>query len=349
MRERRPFYMTKFRCIGGDCPDTCCRDWEVVLDEESAAFYRTVPGELGDLLRASMTELDSEPCFYLKDGLCPLLNERGLCRIQLELGEERLSRSCDLHPRFAEEYGSLREWVVSMACPEAARLLLSDPAPVTFVEEQTDEPVSGCNDLDPRLFFSLVSLRKTAYGIVQDRSVDWQTRSARLLSLAEAYQRNLDQHRLARLDGVIQRYAEGRYPQNLSLGTPDWSLLDTLEPINDTWNTLWRQTRDFVPTAEVETAYHQATASWDYQWEHLLMYFLYRYVLKAVNDRQVLPRIRLAVYSVLWLRRMELAQFAHHGWRMETRMDLLHRYSRQVEHSADNLQKLHTILTKTVI
>ena len=30
-------------------------------------------------------------------------------------------------------------------------------------------------------------------------------------------------------------------------------------------------------------------------------------------------------------------------------MDLLHRYSRQVEHSADNLQKLHTILTKTVI
>ena len=79
------------------------------------------------------------------------------------------------------------------------------------------------------------------------------------------------------------------------------------------------------------------------------MYFLYRYVLKAVNDRQVLPRIRLAVYSVLWLRCMELAQFAHHGWRMETRMDLLHRYSRQVEHSADNLQKLHTILTKTVI
>ena len=147
MRERRPFYMTKFRCIGGDCPDTCCRDWEVVLDEESAAFYRTVPGELGDLLRASMTELDGEPCFYLKDGLCPLLNAQGLCRIQLELGEERLSRSCDLHPRFAEEYGSLREWVVSMACPEAARLLLSDPAPVTFVEEQTDEPVSGCNDL----------------------------------------------------------------------------------------------------------------------------------------------------------------------------------------------------------
>ena len=155
MRERRPFYMTKFRCIGGDCPDTCCRDWEVVLDEESAAFYRTVPGELGDLLRASMTELDGEPCFYLKDGLCPLLNAQGLCRIQLELGEERLSRSCDLHPRFAEEYGSLREWVVSMACPEAARLLLSDPAPVAFVEEQTDEPVSPAATIWTRVSFSL--------------------------------------------------------------------------------------------------------------------------------------------------------------------------------------------------
>lgn len=348
MRERRPLYMTQFQCIGGDCPDTCCRDWEVVLDEDTAAFYRTVPGELGQLLRGSMTELDGEPCFYLKDGLCPMLNDRGLCRIQLELGEEHLSRSCDLHPRFAEEYGALREWVVSMACPEAARLLLSDPAPVTFVEEQTDEMVSGCNDLDPRLFFSLVSLRKTAYGIAQDRTVDWQSRAARLLSLAEAYQRNLDQHRLSRLDRVIQRYAERRFP-SCTLATPDWTLLDTLEPINDAWKTLWRQTRDFVPTEELETAYRQATAPWDHQWEHLLMYFLYRYVLKAVNDRQVLPRVRLAVYSVLWLRRMELAQFASKGWSLELRIDLLHRYSRQVEHSADNLQKLHAILTENVI
>lgn len=348
MRERRPLYMTKFHCIGGECPDTCCRDWEVVLDEDTAAFYRTVPGELGDLLRASMTELDGEPCFYLKDGLCPLLNERGLCRIQLELGEERLSHSCDLHPRFAEEYGSLREWVVSMACPEAARLLLSDESPVMFVEEQTDEMVTACNDLDPRLYFSLLSLRKTAYTIIQDRTVDWQTRSARLLSLAERYQRNLDQHRLSRLDGVVRRYAEGRFPA-CTLGEPDWTLLDTLEPINDTWQSLWRQTRDFVPTGDVEKAYEQKTQPYDYQWEHLLMYFLYRYVLKAVNDRQVLPRIRLAVYSVLWLRRMELAQFAHHGWSVDLRIDLLHRYSRQVEHSADNLEKLHTILIDTVI
>ena len=36
MIERRPDYYTQFHCLGGACPDTCCRDWAVVLKDRKS-------------------------------------------------------------------------------------------------------------------------------------------------------------------------------------------------------------------------------------------------------------------------------------------------------------------------
>lgn len=343
LRMLGPF--SEFRCVGGDCPDTCCRDWEVVLDEETAAFYRGVEGPLGEEIRAAMQEMDGEPCFYLRDGLCPMLNEQGLCRIQLELGEEHLSHSCDLHPRFAEEYGALREWCLSLACPEAARLLLSSSAPLTISETVTSEPVTSCNDLDPRLFFSLTAARKTAFALVQDRSVPWQTRLGRLLAFGVSYQKALDHHRLSRLDSITDRYAAGRFPL-LHPGTfPDGAgallaQLLRLEPINQHWPQLLEDALSVRPTEGDRLRFTEATAAQDYVWEHLLFYFLYRYFLKAVEDRKLLPRIQLAAFSVLTVRQLVLHQFCTGELNDDVAVDLIHRFSREVEHSEDNLQLL---------
>ena len=345
MRERRLSYMESFHCVGGACPDTCCRDWEVVLDPETAAYYRTVPGPLGDEIRAAMTELDDEPCFFLRDGLCPMLNDQGLCRIQLELGEEHLSRSCALHPRFAEEYGAVREWCLSLACPEAVRLLLSDPAPLTIAETVTEEPVTACNDLDPRLYFSLVTARKAAFSLAQDRSVPWQLRLGRLLAFGRSFQTALDHHRLGRLDAVTARYAAGRFPPLFPGSNPDAAdrlldQLERLEPINDQWPKILSEARMAPVTAEDRHRFGKAIAQWDYVGEHLLFYYLYRYFLKAVNDRRLLPRIQLAAFSVLVLRQMVLARIAAGGCGEEDLIDIFHRYSREVEHSEDNLNAL---------
>ena len=27
-----PHYYKKFVCIGGDCPDTCCAGWQIMID-----------------------------------------------------------------------------------------------------------------------------------------------------------------------------------------------------------------------------------------------------------------------------------------------------------------------------
>ena len=49
---RQPDYNKMFKCIGGTCPDTCCRDWSIVPDEDALKDYETAPEPLRFLLPA---------------------------------------------------------------------------------------------------------------------------------------------------------------------------------------------------------------------------------------------------------------------------------------------------------
>ena len=40
MKIREPEYYSKFKCIADRCPDTCCRYWQVELDEEAFSTIR---------------------------------------------------------------------------------------------------------------------------------------------------------------------------------------------------------------------------------------------------------------------------------------------------------------------
>ena len=57
-----PDFYPRFRCRAERCRHSCCRGWEIDVDEASAAYYRALPGELGDALRAALTE-DEEGAF----------------------------------------------------------------------------------------------------------------------------------------------------------------------------------------------------------------------------------------------------------------------------------------------
>lgn len=49
-----PAYGKKLKCLAGDCPENCCMEWIIDIDNETAAYYRTVQGEFGDELRKWM-------------------------------------------------------------------------------------------------------------------------------------------------------------------------------------------------------------------------------------------------------------------------------------------------------
>ena len=51
MKIVTPDYYKNFKCIAGECTDTCCAGWDVDVDKESYKQYRRVIGSFGNKLR----------------------------------------------------------------------------------------------------------------------------------------------------------------------------------------------------------------------------------------------------------------------------------------------------------
>ena len=109
MKVYYPEYYHKFQCIAGACPDSCCKDWAVDVDPDAAAYYRTLPGELGDRLRQVLKENEDSAYMEIESGRCPMWREDGLCRIQAAFGHDALCKVCREFPRLSHDYGDFRE------------------------------------------------------------------------------------------------------------------------------------------------------------------------------------------------------------------------------------------------
>ena len=72
MKDFFPAYYDRFRCLAGACPDSCCREWDVDVDPDSAKRYRALPGELGNALRAALTDTEDGTVLTQTSGRCPM-------------------------------------------------------------------------------------------------------------------------------------------------------------------------------------------------------------------------------------------------------------------------------------
>ena len=183
----KPDYYDSFRCLMGACPDTCCAAWDIVIDEQSAEFYRSIPGQTGDLIRSSMrTDEDGDLCFSVDGGHCPLLTQDGLCSIQLQFGEDKVCDTCRSHPRFIEEYGSFKEMSLAASCPASIDLILDhDPC---FLRDRDDEAEFTCEDVDEELLQALLPCRSRAFSLLSREDLPWKTRLSALLSFGSELQ-----------------------------------------------------------------------------------------------------------------------------------------------------------------
>ena len=137
-----PSCYPSFRCIAGECRHTCCRGWEIGIDEQTLAYYRTLPGPLGDDLRSSIDQADDGSASFrlTSNERCPFLREDGLCRVILEAGEDALCDICTMHPRFCHDLRDRTEIGLGLCCEEAVRLVLTWPDPLTLISL---EPCGG--------------------------------------------------------------------------------------------------------------------------------------------------------------------------------------------------------------
>ena len=158
-----------FQCKADQCENTCCQLWTIDIDEPTAERYHSMTGSLGESLRQAITVDDEGSHFIFSKAqpMCPLLNEKGLCKVVLELGEEGLCDTCHMHPRFYKYIEDLELCGVGLSC-EASVELLAQQEPMDFLlftieddhnEFKPEERLTLHNifellafDLDPNLF-----------------------------------------------------------------------------------------------------------------------------------------------------------------------------------------------------
>ena len=193
MKIYTPSYYARFRCLAGDCRDTCCRGWEIDIDPDSYARYLAQPGEIGDRLRAAI-DAQETPHFRLMgaEERCPFLNAQNLCDLYAELGRESLCQICARHPRYIEQYGDFAEMGVGLACEAATRLVLLTRAPMRLSCADGPAPFADADAPDPAVCRALFALRARLFRLLQDRSIPLFGRLAQALTLCQTVQTRLE-------------------------------------------------------------------------------------------------------------------------------------------------------------
>ena len=307
MKIRKPAYFDAFRCIAGACPDSCCKEWDVLVDEDSAAFYRALPGALGDRLRSVLKDEDGETVMTIIDRRCPMWRQDGLCDIQAALGHDALCKTCREFPRLTHDYGDFIEYGLELSCPEAARIILSSPA--DWVEEEV--PGGEC-EYDEEAMASLLRTRDTARALLtEDRSVP-ETLAALLLYGYQA-QDELDGSEELPFDADAALESAAPFAKN---GDADLMVefFRELEILTPQW-----QSRLDAPTP----------GQWSADYLTLARYFVDRYWLQAVSDYDLVSRVKLTVISCLLIRHLG-------GDLLETAQA----YSKEIENDADNVDAI---------
>ena len=308
MTEIYPAYYEAFRCTAGACRHNCCIGWEIDIDATSAARYASLPGEMGERIRAAI-EPGEPPHFRLGDaGRCAMLREDNLCEIQRTLGEGALCDICRDHPRYRVFLPGRTEIGLGLCCEEAARLLLSQTEKVTLCGEVSAAP--------PRETVELLLFRQKLLDTAQDRRFSLGGRMQKILALAGA--------------SLPRRTARA------------WAaFFAALEPLEEEFPEALSRLDGAVDFA----GFHAVSAAWETEYEQLLVYFLLRHLL-ADEGWGVKARAAFAVLNTAMLYALGAATRTEKGAvSFAERVELARLWSANIEYSEENMRAVLDALT----
>lgn len=375
---RKPDYYDEFKCIADKCLDSCCSaGWAIVIDDEAMKKYKSY----GEDVMAQIDETNKIFCQCGRD--CAFLDENKLCKLIIENGEDALCETCAKYPRYFEDYGNVVESMISMSCPEAARIILENEKKDSTVEEVKLEEKYD-DEVNDVLLAGLTMSRKHIFSIIQDRSVSLDIRMKRILHFGnklqklvfnferlgkKVYKKEVAVNFLFKIEKLIK--SESEYWKKC-----DYSVLETqilgmgnfpktidivagLDPITTDWpdairamiETLYLGTDEEYASKKVK--YSEISSEYEYMFEHILYYFTYTYFLGSVYDYYSQGMLKLAMLSVVFIKEMNLARWIKLGEpESMTKEDFMNNlikdvvlYCREVEHSDENLQRIENLLS----
>lgn len=313
MKKYAPDYYKEFRCIAGKCLHSCCIGWEIDIDDDTLEIYKSTKGNLGRRFEENIvTEADGTSHFCLGEKeRCPFLNDKNLCDIYTELGEDALCQICSDHPRFRNYYSDREETGLGLCCEAAGKLILSCKNPVQLIctEDDGEEMLweEECDFLD---------LRDDIFDILQNRS----------------------KHIFRRIEDML-KYCE----TDTAAETPAlWAeIFAGLERLDKSWDILLGELKE----AEKNQLVMPQTEETEIALEQLAVYFVYRHLADSLDDGRLAQRVKFAALSCKMIYWLWAVHYSKTGMlTLDDMVEICRIYSSEVEYSDDNMEQLFDIL-----
>ncbi|QFJ54572.1 flagellin lysine-N-methylase [Pseudobutyrivibrio xylanivorans] len=332
-----------FKCIADKCPKSCCVGWQIMIDEDSIEKYGKASGDFGTRLKNSINY--EEGCFLQNNTRCAMLNETGLCDLHSTLGEDMLCYTCKMFPRHVEEFQDIREYSLSLSCPEVTRMILDPDYEFGIIETEDDkfDNPEEFEEFDLLLFDKLEFARDKMLELAFSKAISLQDRMSLIAAMALKLQRLYDEGAIFDMDDVdfdeeFDCVGTGAV-LSLEYCVKTMDVLLEMEVLEESWRDSIRNAQkyweehslEFLPWKE---AMYPDTAT-EFIFEKIFELLLFTYFCGSAYDGQIYSRAMIAVQSTRWLMMLHAASDTAFA-------ETIYLYSREVEHSDLNVDSLIT-------
>lgn len=355
-----PAYYKEFSCIADSCINDCCENWLIEIDDKTYQRYCEVEGAFGERLNNSIT-MKEAPEFIPNGRSCPFYNKKKLCDIYSTIGEDYLCRTCKEFPRYMNFYNEYLEVGLSVACEEVVRIVLSHPEPITFVEadyvlskdffaieEEEEYEYQPLELLEPML-----QVRELMCAVLQNRTYSMEQRLATLLSYGNEIQQLINQEEYDKIADLKPEFISNLKNSGDKTKKQQmkaiFDLFDELEVLNPKWvedvNLALTVLQEQCSEEEYENAHKQFASYYkekEFEYEHLMVYILYRYFLDTVYDYNCLHKILYMAFSYVIVRELDVAYFVRNKGFLdsEEQVYIIQKFTREAEYSSANMETI---------
>lgn len=298
-----PDYYDKFKCIAGECKNSCCIGaWDIEVDEDTLERYFALEGEIGERVKNA---IDGDNVFIRQNGRCPMFTNDGLCDL-VKCGAG-LCVTCDEYPRFTRDYDDYIEKGIALSCEVATDIILNNKNKVEFVGKTGES--------EDELFPILYNARKEIFKILQNREWDILKR----IRLALIYGIEL-RARINNNDYSVFSFTPEDIDGERKDIIPFIEFIKTLPVTNDKFHNM------------LDKSIHPDTPD-DIVGEQLAVYFTYRYFLQSIFDCDPLAKLKFMALSVMTILSMGAGCGDVH--------DCARVYSVEIEHNEDGIDEIY--------
>ena len=216
----------KFKCIADKCEFTCCKGWEINIDNST---YNKWKSENLDYLLEKVEVKDKKEVYFINKENhedCPFLDKQGLCNIVKNHGEEYLSLTCHTFPRIENVFDDRRELSLSCSCKEVVEIISNLNKKINLSLENY---IRINDDL------SELRIREALIYIIQQENIYLEYKLIICFEMLLSILENESFNKKEDLLEEIEKYRDRNYIQNIILTYKNIELdiYDSIEEVNN--------------------------------------------------------------------------------------------------------------------